>query len=205
MNVTSVPRLGLPFSIGAGPTTVSLSDRVAVGEMNDMLQPVAPDAQDERRRERIDDGDPDAVQAAGDLVGILVEFSARVQLGHDDLGRGDALFVVDAGRNAAAVVADGAGAVGVQRDGHELGVAGERLVDRIVHDLVDHVMQARSVVGVADIHARPFAHGVEAAQDLDGVRAIGVADRLLLDGGIEFGQRFGFVHQSTDFPCKAAT
>ena len=41
-------------------------------------------------------------------------------------------------------------------------IAGQGLVDRVVDDLVDHVMQARAVVGVADIHARPLAHGVEA-------------------------------------------
>ena len=52
------------------------------------------------------------------------------------------------------------------------GVAGERLVDRVVDDLVDHVMQARAVVGVADIHAGTLAHRIEALQDLDGFRAI---------------------------------
>jgi hypothetical protein len=56
-------------------------------------------------RQRVDDRDADAVQAAGDLVGILVEFSAGMQLGHDDLGRRDAFALVDVGRNAAAVVA----------------------------------------------------------------------------------------------------
>ncbi len=53
-----------------------------------------------------------------------------------------------------------------------VGVARERFVDRVVDDLVDHVMQARAVVGVADIHARPLAHGVEALQDLDRLRVI---------------------------------
>ena len=178
VKVTSVPRFGLPSTIGAGPTTVQLVDGVAVREVDDVLQPVAPDAQRQLGRKRVDDGDADAMQAAGNLVGILVEFSARVQLGHDDLGRRDALFVVDAGGDAAAVVGDGAGAVGVERHGDELGVAGERLVDGVVDDLVDHVMQARAVVGVADIHARAFAHRVEAAQHLDRIRAVGVAAGL---------------------------
>ena len=47
------------------------------------------------------------------------------------------------------------------------GVAGERLVDGVVDDLVDHVMQAGAVIGVADIHARALAHRVEALEDLD--------------------------------------
>ena len=54
-----------------------------------------------------------------------------------------------------------------------VGVAGERLVDGVVDDLVDHVVQAGAVIGVADIHARPLAHGIEALQDLDRIRAIG--------------------------------
>jgi len=56
-------------------------------------------------------------------------------------------------------------------------VPGQRLIDRVVDDLVDHVMQARAVIGIADIHARPFAHRIEALQDLDALRAIVVFAR----------------------------
>ena len=45
--------------------------------------------------------------------------------------------------------------------------AGQRLVDGVVHHLIDHVVEAGAVVGVADIHARPLAHGIEALQHLD--------------------------------------
>ena len=83
-----------------------------------------------------------------------------MQLGHDDFGGRHALFVVDAGRNAAPVVGDGARAVGVEGHGHELRVAGQSLVDGVVDHLVDHVVEAGAVVGVADVHARPLAHGV---------------------------------------------
>src|SRR3546814_4498471 len=34
---------------------------------------------------------------------------------------------------------------------------------------------ARAIIGVADIHARPLAHGVEAPEHLDGIGAIGFA------------------------------
>ena len=60
-------------------------------------------------------------------------------------------------------------------------IAGERLVDRVVDDLVDHVMQAGAVIGVADIHARPLAHGIEPAQHLDGG---GIVDEF---AGLAFG------------------
>ena len=51
-------------------------------------------------------------------------------------------------------------------------MAGQRFVDGVVDDLIDHVMQARAVVGVADIHAGTLAHGIEALEDLDGIGAV---------------------------------
>jgi hypothetical protein len=107
------------------------------------------------------------MQAARNLVGVLVEFSAGVQLGHDDLSGRHAFAFVDVGRNAAPVVVHRARPVRIERDGDLLGVAGERLVDRVVDRFVDHVVQARAVIGVADVHAGALAHCVEAFEDLD--------------------------------------
>ena len=116
------------------------------------------------------------MQAAGDLVGILVELAARVQLREHDFGGGALRIVVvvllDADRDAAAVVAHRARAIRVQRDVAFRAVSGQDLVDRVVDDLVDHVVQARAVVGVADVHAGALAHGVEPLEHLDGVLAI---------------------------------
>ncbi len=61
-------------------------------------------------------------------------------------------------------------------------MAGQRLVDRVVDDLVDHVMQARAVVGIADIHARPLADRVQALENLDGIGAVVVG--LGAEGGV---------------------
>ena len=82
--------------------------------------------------------------------------------------------LVEVGGNAAAVVAHGDGAVGIEHHFDGGGVAGERFVDGVVDDLVDHVVQARAVVGVADVHAGPLAHGVEALEDLDRLCAVGL-------------------------------
>jgi hypothetical protein len=59
---------------------------------------------------------------------------------------------------------------------------GQRLVDRIVRNLEHHVVEARTVVGIADIHAGALAHGVEALEHLDRVGAIFVF--VLLRGGV---------------------
>src|SRR5690606_29481329 len=132
--------------------------------VDDQLQPVG---------QGVDHRDADAVQAAGDLVGVLVELTAGVQLGHDDLGRRHALALVDVGGDAAAVVGDGDRTVLVEGDLDQVGVAGEGLVDGVVDHLIDHVVQARAVVGVADVHAGALAHRVQALENLDGVGAVG--------------------------------
>src|SRR5207247_10457716 len=116
--------------------------------------------------ERVHDGDADTVQAAGDLVGGVLELAAGVQHRQHDLGRRLAALLVGVDRNAATVVSDGAGAVGVQDDLDVVAIAGQRLVDGVVDRLVHEVVQA---VGarVADVHRRALADGLEPLEDLD--------------------------------------
>ena len=164
---------------------VALRDRrqrllgLAVGKAHEMRLALAEDAQLEPLGEGIDHRDADPVQPAGHLVGVLVEFPAGMQLGHDDLGRRNAFLGVDIDRNAAPVVAHGDRAVAVQHHLDGIAEAGQRLVDRVVHHLVDHVVQAGAVLGIANIHAGALAHRLEAAQDPDGLGAVLRARRLL--------------------------
>ena len=146
---------------------------LAMGEAHEMLLAIAEDGELELDGKCVDNRDADAVQTARHLVGVLVELSAGVQLGHDDLGRRDAFGAVNVGGDAAAVVGHRAGAIGVERHGHMRGVACQRLVDGIVDHFIDHVVEARAVIGVADIHAGALAHRVEALEDLDRVCAVG--------------------------------
>ncbi len=145
----------------------------AVAEAHEVLLAVAPDLELQHARERVDHRHADAVQTAGNLVGVVVlalaELAAGVQLRHHHLGGRDAFLAVDVGGDAAAVVAHRARAVGVERDADLGRISRQRLVDGVVHHLVDHVVQTRAVIGVADVHAGPLAHGVETPQDLDRV------------------------------------
>lgn len=121
---------------------------------------------DEKGRERIDARDAHAVQTARDLVTALVELAARVQYGEHHFERRLALFLVEVGRDAAAVVAHGDRVVLVDRYVDMRAVACERFVDRVVHDLVDEVVESL-FADVADIHGRTFAHRFEPFQHLD--------------------------------------
>jgi len=86
--------------------------------------------------------------------------------------------------DAAAVVLDGDRVVEV--DGHlDLGaVAGHGLVHRVVHELVDQVVQPLEAGG-ADVHAGAQADRLQALEHLDAfggvaVRAVAVASRHLV-------------------------
>ncbi len=151
-------------------------DRIAISEAHIMLLAVAPNGEIEPFRKRVDDADADPVETTRHLIGIFVagilELTAGVELGHDDLGRRNAFLGMDAGRDSAAIVLNRDRPIGIELDQDPVAMAGQRLVDRIVADLEHHVVEARPVVGIADIHAGAFAHRVEALEDLDLVGAI---------------------------------
>src|SRR6266852_4990819 len=101
---------------------VGLFPNAAVAR-NFELQPV---------RQRVDHGNSDAVQAAGNFVGFAVEFSSGVQNGEDDFGGGALFGGVHVNRNAAAIVDHGDGIIGVHGHVDLVGVAGHSFVDRVV-------------------------------------------------------------------------
>ena len=118
------------------------------------------------------------MEAAGHLVAAAAELAAGVEHGVDDLERVLAGRVL-ADRHAAAVVDDldqcrpAAIVTWIVR-----GVAGHRLVDRVVDDLPDEVVEAADV-GRADVHARAAANGLEALEDLDARGGVVGAGRAL--------------------------
>ena len=158
--------------------------RLAAGEAHGVFLAVAADAELQPLRERVHHRDADAVEPARDLVGALVELPAGMQLGHDDLGGGDALLLVDVCGDPAPVVAHRRRAVGAEHHMDVLAIAGERLVHGVVHRLVHHAVQAGAVVGIADVHPRPLAHGIEAAQDRDGLGAVRLGCGGTARGGV---------------------
>jgi len=68
---------------------------------------------------------------------------------------------VDIHRNSAAVVVDGHGFVGMDGDDDAIAMAGERLIDGVIHNLENHVMKAAAIVGVPDVHAGALSDGVQ--------------------------------------------
>ena len=127
---------------------------------------VASHSQDQLLRERVDHGYPYTVQAARHFVAVVIELTTGVQHGHDDLGCRDAFFV-SVYRNAATVVAYGDGLIGVD-DNVDIGtVSREGFIDRVIDDFKDHMVEARAIVRITDIHTRTLTDCIKAFQYLN--------------------------------------
>jgi hypothetical protein len=111
------------------------------------------------------------VETARDLVGRVVELSARVEGGEYDFG-GRAFFGgVNVDRNSAAVVGDGDTAVLMDRDRDLFAESAHGFVDGIVHRLVDEVVEPIGTGG-PNVHRRAFSDWIEALEDLDRTRVV---------------------------------
>ena len=164
-------RVSLEGDFGAAPGRLARSydrgDRNATAVRLMPDRSIAVDLQFEAFGEEVDDRNADPVETPGDLVGIVVELSACVQLGHDDLGRGTSLFLVHVHRDATAVVLNGYRAVRVNDHRDSVGVAGQRFVDGVVDNLVHHVVQAGDVIRIPDVHPGTLTDGVQALENFD--------------------------------------
>ena len=176
-------RVGMEAHLGAAPVRraadlLQLALRLAALERHFVQRLVARDLDLEPVGEGVGDRDADAVQAAGGLVDLGVEFAARMQRRHDDFERGLVLELrMRIDRDAAAVIVDADKAAGFQFDLDPGGVAGQRLVHGVVDHFREQMMQ-RLLVGAADIHAGAAAHRLEPLQHLDmlgGVAAVRAA------------------------------
>ena len=138
---------------------------------------VAPDFDLEFLAERVDYRGADAMQAARDLVHAAIELAARVQHGMHDFERRALFGRMHIDRDAAAVVLDRDLVVAQDDDVDLVAVTSQRLVDRVVDDLVDQVMQS-ALGGVADIHSGALAYRLETLENPDRLGAVTVL-RLL--------------------------
>jgi hypothetical protein len=145
-----------------------------------VLVAVAPDGQVEPLGEGVDDGDADAVEAAGHLVAAAVaELAAGVEDGQHDLRRGALLLLHRVDRDTSPVVGDRDGVVRVDDDLDLVGLAGEGLVHGVVDHLVDQVVESTGA-GRADVHARPLPDGLEPLEDGDVLGVVAAVARVLL-------------------------
>ena len=137
--------------------------RLALRELDVMHLAIAIDFRLEPDRQRIHALGTDPVQPAGVLVRALAELAAGVQVREHQLDRRHLELLVHVHRDAAAVVLHRHRAVHVDRHLDLVAIPGQVLVDRVVEHLVNAMMQS-ILVGIADVHPGPLAHGFQALE-----------------------------------------
>ena len=128
--------------------------------------PVAAHLHMQFRRERVHATHAHAVQTARHLIGVLVELTARVQHGHHHLQRTLVLLRVHVHRDTATVVLHRDRVIFVYRNLYMVAEASQRLVYRVVHHLINQVVQTL-LRDVADVHCRTLPHCLQAFEHLN--------------------------------------
>ena len=110
-------------------------------EFHEVFPAIPADGQAQPLGQGIHTGHANAVQATGNLVGVLVELAAGVQFGQRNFGGGTLGLVLvvhlDAGGDTPAVVDDADGIVDVNGDGDVVTMAGQGFVDGVVYHFED--------------------------------------------------------------------
>src|SRR5229473_3027585 len=113
---------------------------------------LAADGELEGFRQGIDYRNTHSVETAGNFIRFLIKLSASVQYGHNHFRSGAALRSNDAGRNPATVIRNSNRIVGMNNDPHLGTIACKNLIDGIINRLKHHMVQAGTIVSVADVH-----------------------------------------------------
>ena len=116
--------------------------------------------------QRVDAAYAHAVQTAGHLVVLLVEFSAGVQHSQHNFRRGLLHLGMHVDRDASAIVFHRHGIVRMDRHRDLLAVASQSFVDGVIHNLVDQVMQT-TLTRISDVHGRTLSYSLQTFQYRD--------------------------------------
>ena len=168
--VVEHPGVGLEADCRAGAVGFAddahLLRDVAARELHLVDLAVFVDVHDEPLAHCVYDRCADAVQAAGHLVASAAELAAGVQHGENDLERALAGLLLDIHGDAAAVIAHADNIARLDDDLDAVAVAGQRLVDGVIDDLVHKVVQTRRRRR-ADVHARTLSDRLKPFEHLD--------------------------------------
>ena len=110
------------------------------------------------------------METTGGLVCLIVELAARVQRREDDTLRGHALLV-HPDRDTTAVIPYGTCAIRRQCHPYISAVSCQMLIDRVIHDLVDQVIETTRAHRT-DVHTRSHTDRLQPLEDRNTRRII---------------------------------
>ena len=117
------------------------------------------------------------MQAAGELIVFVGEFTARVQTAEDQFHCRNALFRVNVHRHAAAIIDNFQRLIGMQNDIHALRVTCQRFIHAVINNFLAQMVRA----GGVGIHPRTAANRLKPGQYLNGISVIGLRHGLFVD------------------------
>ena len=181
IDVGILENLGVGFEANLGTALCGFTDLLQI--IHDLAALIAlevdilavADSDLEPFGQRVDDRCTDAVQTAGHLISAAAELTAGMQYGKDDRDRGQTHLGIDADRDTAAVILNADDVAGQDRNIDLIAIACQRLVDRVVDDLIDQMMQT-AFTGGAYVHTGAFTDSFESLEYLDLVRAVFTLD-----------------------------
>src|SRR5208283_2921548 len=104
-----------------------------------------------------------AMEPTRKFVRPLPEFTARMQVGEDELNRRHLKFRMHFDRNSAPIVANGDRAVDMDSYIDARAKPGEMFVNRVIENLKNAVVQA-ALIRISNVHSGPFSNRLQALE-----------------------------------------
>jgi len=160
-----------------GPPALGLADLLQGGIRNAadvglrIHAAVASDLQIQRNGKRVHHGDADAVETAGYLITVVGKLGPGMEPRKRHFRRRNPLRLMHVHRYAAPVVFDQHAVIHPDLDDNRIAKTGGRLINAVVHHLVDQMMEA-IFPGRPDIHGRTLPDRLQTFQHLDAVGSV---------------------------------
>ena len=190
-------QVGLSYNVHAG-------DGFAAGIFLTIDFPVAEHLGHHLCAQCVHTGNAHTVQTTAHFVASLVKLASGMQDRHDHLQSTLVLLLVHVNRDASSVVLDGDALVGIDGDLNMRAVAGQGLVDGVVHRLVDKVVETL-LADVTNVHGRTLAHSFKPFQYLNIGSAVLRTTCLCFfhyNNSLKFGYKFTKKNRDMKVYCK---
>src|SRR3989344_183449 len=138
--------------------------------------PFLGDLDDHPGGKSVSGGGTDAMETAGFGVCLGVKLATGVQSGHGQLNTGEVVFGIKVGGDAPALIFNRQRAIFINGDENLTAEANQSFINAVVDNFFKEVVEA-FFVGGTNVHARAFAHRLEALKNLNvfgGVFCVGL-------------------------------
>ena len=99
------------------------------------------------------------MQSTGNLVIAVIKFTSSMQHRHNDFCC-RLPFFVDIRRNPPAIIRNRHGFIGMHHHPNNIAVPLKCFVNRIINELLNHMMQSGAIISIANVHSGPLSNRI---------------------------------------------